>query len=308
MLKSLLSRFRSSSTVLDKRGPMIEGLEGRQLMSASVGGVIVSPTPTPTPIVIPIIRVLQVEPVNIAVGKKWAGVIAKYDPATSIPLPSPDAAYGIKLVATVSWGDGSTGPATVVTGKDGVVSLYSNHVYDKVGTYTTNVTLEGVPYPTKPGGPIPQFIVLLAEGSGTATVTGQLQQGLTIYPEAGQSYTGAVAKLNFAVPPPGGPAPLQFYQATISWGDGTYSPGTFALDTATGDSDVIGTHTYAKAGTYKIHVEVTFGPPLVWYLDKSGVSVNNPIIIDPFPIIKVVADIDSTADVLSTGWTGPIPL
>jgi hypothetical protein len=51
-------------------------------------------------------------------------------------------------------------------------------------------------------------------------------------------------------------APLSDYKATITWGNGTTSAGTIAVD-AQGGYCVSGGHTYATAGTYAVTVLVT---------------------------------------------------
>src|SRR5205807_7402526 len=49
------------------------------------------------------------------------------------------------------------------------------------------------------------------------------------------------------------------YSATIAWGDGSSSVGSFTRDTATGAFTVRGSHTYTAAGTFPIIVTINHG-------------------------------------------------
>ena len=73
--------------------------------------------------------------------------------------------------------------------------------------------------------------------------------GGTIKTTAGTEYTGPVA--SFTINEPGfGPGD---YAATIAWGDGTTSIGTFAPDGG-GGYDIAGSHTYAGPGSYNVSI------------------------------------------------------
>jgi hypothetical protein len=47
------------------------------------------------------------------------------------------------------------------------------------------------------------------------------------------------------------------YQATISWGDGTSSPGTITAGASAGAFNVLGDHTYSASGTFTTSVAIT---------------------------------------------------
>src|SRR2546423_447666 len=93
-----------------------------------------------------------------------------------------------------------------------------------------------------------------APGSGVES------HGVTLHEQAGKEFTAEVGSFVF-------PAPGNGLGASIDWGDGATSAGTLKADGPVGvdqiNYDVIGTHTYAKPGTYAIRVTVTrqLGPP-----------------------------------------------
>jgi hypothetical protein len=67
----------------------------------------------------------------------------------------------------------------------------------------------------------------------------------------GQAFSGVVADFTDADPN----ATAGEYTATITWGDGTSSPGT--IQAGSGGFNILGTHTYAEEGSYSIGVTIT---------------------------------------------------
>ena len=103
------------------------------------------------------------------------------------------------------------------------------------------------------------------------------QGGVTVYPIAGQTFTGTVGSFVPKSPLVSG---LET-DAAIQWGDGGNSVGQ-VVPTADGGYDVVGSHLYQRPGTYAIQVEVTQRPMC------NGMG--------PCPqFIILVARIDSTA-------------
>ena len=103
------------------------------------------------------------------------------------------------------------------------------------------------------------------------------QGGVTVYPIAGQTFTGTVGSFVPKSPLVSG---LET-DAAIQWGDGGNSAGQI-VQRADGGYDVAGSHLYQRPGTYAIQVEVTQRPMC------NGMG--------PCPqFIILVANIDSTA-------------
>src|SRR5262249_32472108 len=69
---------------------------------------------------------------------------------------------------------------------------------------------------------------------------------------AGVSFTGPVATFTDANPF----AKLSDFSATVTWGDGTATPGAVSGSASTGFM-VTGPHTYAKAGSYPTTTSIT---------------------------------------------------
>jgi len=76
-------------------------------------------------------------------------------------------------------------------------------------------------------------------------------QGVSISAREGQVFQGAVATFSDSSPSLG----QGTYTAVISWGDGTASPGMFVAK-GNGVFAVLGTHTYAHAGSYRTGVQI----------------------------------------------------
>lgn len=91
--------------------------------------------------------------------------------------------------------------------------------------------------------------------AAVAVVVTNSQGRITIHPTAGTSFTGVVATFHLDSTPP----PIVETGADISWGDGGDSAGQIVQGSG-GDYTVIGTHLYARPGTYGLRVLITQGP------------------------------------------------
>jgi hypothetical protein len=252
----------------------MEALEDRRMLSVSGGstGSAVVPV-TPPIVVVPLQSPITGLTVHAVDGVPFSGAVGIW-----MTKAFPKAGSSLKALATISWGDGTSSAGTFVADGNGVVQIDGAHTWTKPGTFNTLINVSEIPV-GKPGQPLPQFIVEVGQGKGKAIVAGQAAGAVQIYTKVGFPFEGAVAHLNFHVPANTATAE---YSASIDWGDGTQSAGTFASSTAAGKSDVIGSHKYTKAGTFDVHVVVTYGPT-----PGSGAE---------FPT-KIVAVIDSTAHV-----------
>ena len=266
------TRNRRSGSTSSYRRPPIERLEDRRLLSASV---IIGPIGPIGPI-FPLSAVSGLT-IHATDSVPFSGSVAVWK--GNLPkAPTPTQTLWLKALASIQWGDGTSTAGTLVQDGNGIVQIDGTHTYGKPGTFATLTNVSEVPV-AKPGTPLPQFIVEVGQGAGKAIVAGQSAGAVTIYTKVNFPFTGPVANLSFKVP---SAHSISVYAATINWGDGTTSAGTFADNTATGNSDVIGSHTYKKAGKFDVHVVVTLGPA-----PGSGAE---------FPT-RIVATIDSTANV-----------
>jgi RHS repeat-associated protein len=142
------------------------------------------------------------------------------------------------FAATIYWGDGQISSGTI-SSTDGTISIWSGHTYTEEGTLPV--------------------LVLITDGSTTyalqtqANVSGPLSAtSHDVSAFAGVS-TGQVAVAT--VTDSDGTA--SDMSATIQWGDGSTSTGTIVAGSASGTFDVVGSHTYARAGSYTITVQAS---------------------------------------------------
>jgi hypothetical protein len=183
--------------------------------------------------------------VNAVEGQLFSGTVAAFtDSDASDPA---DAA--VNDVATITWGDGSSGPGTITSLGGGKYSVSGSHTYADEGTPTVAVSISD---PDDPGGP--------ATTSSTATVADAAltnAAGTTVTGTEGQPISAATVA-TFTDQNPGATT-ADFTSgggsATINWGDASTSPGV-VTQTGPGQFAVSGSHTYADEGSYPISVSI----------------------------------------------------
>jgi hypothetical protein len=240
----------------------IEQLEERRLLSVSIGstssgtivpigggGTITQPAPTPVPVGVTI---------HAEATDSFSGVVGSLKnfvpppvvlPVNTTPKSTP-AVVGLR--ATIDWGDGTTPTAGTftfdATTKQFVVR--GTHTWAKAGTYTVTVSVTWGPVVPPGPGPRPLLpIALLATIKSTAIIRPDDDGGVTLSETAQKAFKATLGNFDFR-------AIDLVTTATIDWGDGTHSAGTIVGNFATGEYSVVGNHTYAKAGDYKVHVKV----------------------------------------------------
>jgi hypothetical protein len=161
--------------------------------------------------------------------------------------PDPGATAG-EYTATIAWGDGTSSSGTVTADPGGGFDILGSHTYAQAGTLTALVTVGDTSAWSN-----------RATVSDTATIAAGVPDapitltGVAVTASAGVAAPG-VRVATFADPDPNGTAGE--YTATITWGDGTSSPGVVAAD-PNGGFDVTGSHTYARPGPGTVGVTVT---------------------------------------------------
>jgi hypothetical protein len=210
----------------------------------------------------------------------------------SFTYPDPTAPP-TNFTATIDWGDGFTSFGRI-TGDQGSYSVLGSHTYREAGTYPFSVLVTDVGGDKSTAGAIANV---------TGTVGPQPLVGHTVAAVAGQEFTNtAVATLTDSNP---NARPTDF-SATIDWGDGTISAGT-VTDAGQGTFNVLGSHTYARAGRYEFGVRVISGAnqySTTWYAIVSAGGPKNLVAQrvaaaagQPFTDVKLarIADSDSGA-------------
>jgi hypothetical protein len=142
--------------------------------------------------------------------------------------------------ATIAWGDGSTSAGNLAAGGSGGFIVTGDHVYAQEGSFTAHVTIRDA----GGSGATADSSVSVADAALTAS-------GVAVPATEGASFSGVVA--SFTDADPNGAA--GDYTATIAWGDGSSSSGSFAPD-GNGGFTVSGSHTYAEEGSFPVSVTV----------------------------------------------------
>jgi hypothetical protein len=191
--------------------------------------------------------------VNTVSGVAYSGSVAGF-------VDTDTGGTASQFTANIDWGNGQFSAGTIVgDGMNGMLQPQflvngGGGVYSAAGTYTITVYIYDV------GGST--FTV-----TTTATVTsppgapgrsGPLAKGTKATATHGVAFNGSVA--SFAGSILGGTAAS--YTATINWGDGTSTSGVIRA-TGANTFSVIGSKTYAAAGTYTVSITIT---------DSSGAS------------------------------------
>ncbi|HVT80501.1 MAG TPA: hypothetical protein VHM90_07580 [Phycisphaerae bacterium] len=103
----------------------------------------------------------------------------------------------------------------------------------------------------------PVFSGLIAVQAGqNALTSAAVLSGLDLHAQAGQSFQAVVGTLHN----PTIVAASYILRGSIDWGDGSVSPATF-VHRPDGSTDVLGSHTYAAAGSDTILVHIMAYPP-----------------------------------------------
>jgi hypothetical protein len=138
----------------------------------------------------------------------------------------------------INWGDGTTSSGRLVPQSYGWFDVYGDHLYTKLGTYNLQFVIHDV------GG-----------NSASASSTLTLEDAIWVaspdllFETQGLTFTAAVASFLYNNPN----APAGEFTASIDWGDGATTAGTIQPN-AYGGFNVVGNHTYSRAGTYTVHV------------------------------------------------------
>ncbi|MFI5313083.1 MAG: hypothetical protein ACHQ06_02855, partial [Candidatus Dormibacteria bacterium] len=142
--------------------------------------------------------------------------------------------------ATIDWGDGTIASGTV-SGCCGAFAVSGSHSYSALGTYTTTTTLGELSLATR----------VTATGT-VSVVTPMTLSATSISGGEGTPISGVVATFSDNL----GADPAANYAATITWGDGTSSPGTVASAGGT-NYTISASHVYGDEGSYPLTVGVT---------------------------------------------------
>jgi uncharacterized repeat protein (TIGR01451 family) len=152
--------------------------------------------------------------------------------------------------ATIDWGDSGSAPANIAFDSGtGIFTVTAGHGYTEEGTYTTTVTIS---HDTAPDAVV----------HGTAQVSDQAVMATGNFNLTAVEGTTSDVQTLATFTDPAGMGPQETmadYTATVTWGDGSSSPGSISFDSSTNTFTVAGSHLYSEEGSYSPSVLIHHG-------------------------------------------------
>jgi uncharacterized repeat protein (TIGR01451 family) len=190
--------------------------------------------------------------------------------------------------ADIAWGDGHTSTGVIAL-SGGVFTVKGSNTYSEEGSYTIQVTIH---HDTAPD----------ASTTSTALVADQPvigTGGLSISATEG-SDTGTMTVATFT--DPAGAEATGEYSATISWGDGSSSPGAIGFNSGT--FTVTGSHVYQGEGALPVTVTIHHGTATDVTVTNSAQVVDPPVIATGGFTFNAVENATSASQTVAT-FTDP---
>jgi hypothetical protein len=184
--------------------------------------------------------------------------------------------------ASIDWGDGTPQSSTHSDPANGQVT--ATHTYVEAGVYHGEINFvnsDGLPDQTP-------FDIKVVDAPLTSAAS-------PVSAIAGVSFTGAVATLTDANPF----GTASDFAATITWGDGTVTPGVVSPSPG-GGFTVKGPHTYAQAGTYPTTIAINDD-------DGASTTAHGTAIVGarPTPVVTGPPDVKGSTTAAFAGSVNP---
>jgi PKD repeat protein len=162
---------------------------------------------------------------------------------------------------SIDWGDGKSDAVAGWT--PGSTGITGSHGYSEAGKYTVTVTANALPLflffttPEVSKPKVNEISGLPLSTTSTVTVSDDVElRGVGTQVVPGGAFTGTIARGKDDNPS----APLSDLSAVINWGDSTTSDAACSSTCLTATAkgfDVATSHTYAKAGLYRVTTTLT---------------------------------------------------
>ncbi len=196
-------------------------------------------------------------------------VLASFADANPLAIAADFIANGVAGAATIDWGDGTASLGTITGPVGGPFTITGTKPspYLKVGTSEIKIAV------TDLGGKSTSMVA-----NATITEAGLNGSGVDVVGTEGEPLidpiTGSTSVEIATFTDPNTSAIATDFRASIDWGDGTAGSGNVIADPSgvAGLFDVLGSHKYAKAGTYDITVTIN---------DSAGDAGGFQLQIDP---------------------------
>ncbi len=217
--------------------------------------------------------------VSPVVGQTFTGDVATFSDGT---FTDPTG-----FTASITWGDGHTSNGTIVfagsqnqtniNGQTVNVSLFTvtgTNTYTTAGSYPLSVTITDPNTNTATVNPTARVAYAPLVVSDVATINASFGGSFTNQAVATFTDPGLVANLATL----GISDPTTQFSATINWGDGSsVVTGNISYNATTHIFSVLGSHTYAQAGSYSISASVTPLTVSVERIDSSDPTSLNEV-------------------------------
>jgi hypothetical protein len=175
-------------------------------------------------------------PVSATEGASFSGKVATFtEPDASAPAS--------QYTATINWGDSTTSAGTVTGLAGGPFTINGTHTYAEEGSYPVTVTI------TDNNNSSNSYTATSTATVGDAALTA----GTLTLTSGVEGVSPGSASFQFTDANPF--APASDFAATITWGDGSSSPGLVTGPTG-GHFTVFGSHQYTEEGPYAVKVSV----------------------------------------------------
>lgn len=158
---NVFKRLSVAAARSPERPAVIEAVEGRQFLSASLGGVAAAAVTTAPAVSVSVaskgrgVKFVAYEDV------KFHGVVGSF----AGDLTTSSLSYNV----SIAWGDGKTTGGQLHGRADGRVDVIGDHKYAENGTYGVRVRVSARPVGL-PGQPVPLYIIEMADFRSTADV------------------------------------------------------------------------------------------------------------------------------------------
>jgi len=261
MLRSSLTFRQRTDSPRERRvtrrshRPLVELLEGRQLLAAALTASSVPLSPAPVE------------------GQVFTGVVAQFSDADHNTDPT---AYAV----AIHWGDGQTSRGTVSLDPKGGFDVSGTHTYAGPGAF--RITAQIADKDADPTSVSTTNVV--SEAAITASGTNiNATQGTRLLNVVVGTFTDADGALKASA-----------FSATIDWGDGRTSIGRVVANKSGGFA-VHGSHTYAAPGAYAVKVDIRQGPlggPTQFFTESDLISDGpiasdhvDPLLVNPWGLV-----------------------
>jgi hypothetical protein len=225
---------------------LLEPLEERRLMSVSTGVAAIALESPAGALVHGTLATVQ----NVGKGVPVSAEATDEFTAVLGILPANTIDHVARLHGDITWGDGKpVSAAKFVRNADGSIKVIGTHAYYEAEKFNISVNIWKSPAVT--GVVTPPLAIEVGVLKTVANIRAEAEGGRSLIEVATRKFTVDLGSFDM-------PSIDLGFSATVDWGDGHKSDGV-VIQTAhygSGEFDVLGTHTYAKTGTFTVHIKV----------------------------------------------------